>query len=122
MKTAILQAMFRQSWVKTDSILGTTTPDFKLDYTTQKQKQYQHKNRCRNQCGGTENPEIHPCTHSHFIFEKGVKNHTLEKKEHLQQMFLGGSQICKQKEDPSLSFLNNNNKKKKSKYIKNLNV
>jgi hypothetical protein len=58
---------------------------------TNKQKNpawYWYRDRQVDQWNRLEDPEINPYTHGHWIFDKEDKNHTVEKREHLQQMVL----------------------------------
>jgi hypothetical protein len=46
---------------------------------------------------GTEDPDMNPSSYAHLIFNKGTKNHIIEKRQPLQQMLLGKLDLCMQK-------------------------
>ena len=56
-------------------------PDFKLYYkaTILKTIWHRHKDRTINKWSEI-NPEIKPCTYGYFIFDKGGKKYTMEKR------------------------------------------
>jgi hypothetical protein len=49
---------------------------------------YWYRGRQGNQWNITEDPEINPHNLGHLIFDKEKKKHTVEKRQHFQQMVL----------------------------------
>jgi hypothetical protein len=63
-----------------------TIPKFKLYYRGKAIKmasywQKKKKNRHEEQWNRTEDPDMNPHNYTHFIFDKGTKKHTMEKRQ-----------------------------------------
>jgi hypothetical protein len=47
-----------------------------------------YRDRQEDQWNRIEDPEMNPNTYSYLIFDKGVKNHPVEKRQHFQNTML----------------------------------
>jgi hypothetical protein len=83
---------------------GITILDLKLYYKAIviKTAWYWYRDRQEDQWNRTEDPEMNPHTYGHLTFDKGAKNHSVEKRQHFKQMLLVqlGSACQKMKIDP----------------------
>jgi hypothetical protein len=52
-----------------------------------------------------EDPDMNPCSYAYITFDKGAKKYMMEKKQPLQQMFLGKLDICLQKTETRSMFV-----------------